>query len=349
MANFGTDASEPGDGPSTTITIDDENFSALVEGHRRELQVHCYRMLGSFEDAEDLVQETYLRAWRKRETFEGRSTARSWLYRIATNACLDFLRRNARTPLPHRQPALGAGPSTPPPATDEVPWLQPYPDHLLEPAAPSDAQPDSQIMARETIELAFLVAIQHLPPQQRAVLILRDVLGWSANEAAAMLEISVASANSALQRARATLKDRLPRRPIDWGPAPDPAEAERSLVQRCIEALEKADAASFAKLLREDVRVTMPPDPFWILGRDTFVAGLVAQFDPASPAYFGDWRALPAHANMQPAVAGYVRLPGEALYRPQVLNVFRIEDGMIAEITAFPPEVFPAFQLPASL
>ncbi|MEU5949034.1 RNA polymerase subunit sigma-70 [Micromonospora sp. NPDC047465] len=349
MATVDTNASQPDAEPATAITIDDEGFSALVEGHRRELQVHCYRMLGSFEDAEDLVQETYLRAWRKRETFEGRSTARAWLYRIATNVCLDFLRRNARMPVAHRQPALGAGPSTPPPPTDEVPWLQPIPDHLLDPVAPPDSQPDSQIMARETIELAFLVAIQHLPPQQRAVLILRDVLGWSANEAATMLDISVASANSALQRARATLKDRLPPRPIDWGPATDPAEAERALMQRCIEALEKADAENFAKLVREDVRVTMPPDPFWIVGRDTFVAGLLAQFDPASPAYFGEWRALPAHANMQPAVAGYVRRPGDAVYRPQVLNVFRIEDGMIAEITAFPPEVFPTFNLPATL
>ncbi|NYT92239.1 sigma-70 family RNA polymerase sigma factor [Salinispora sp. H7-4] len=349
MATVGADASQPDAERSTAILDDEDDFAALVERHRRELHVHCYRMLGSFEDAEDLVQETYLRAWRKRETFEGRSSVRAWLYRIATNVCLDFLRRNARTPAPYRQPALGAGPSTPPPPTDEVPWLQPFPDHLLEPVAPAERQPDSQIMARETIELAFLVAIQHLPPQQRAVLILRDVLNWPAIEAAAMLDISVASANSALQRARATLKDRLPPRPSDWGPAADPAAAERTLVQRCIETLENADAENFAKLLREDVRVTMPPDPLWFVGRDVFVAGLVAQFDPASPAYFGSWRALPAHANGQPAIAGYVRRPGESIYRPQVLNVFRIEEGMIAEITAFSPEVFASFNLPESL
>ncbi|MFI7025685.1 RNA polymerase subunit sigma-70 [Micromonospora sp. NPDC049900] len=348
MADLGADAPAHDTAQKPAI-IDETAFAALVDRHRRELQVHCYRMLGSFEDAEDLVQETYLRAWRKRETFEGRSAVRAWLYRIATNVCLDFLRANARTPMPYRQPALGADPDAPGGPTDEVPWLQPYPDRLLDVVASPDSQPDSQVVARETIELAFLVAIQHLPAQQRAVLILRDVLAWTANETAAMLDISVPSANSALQRARATLKDRLPRRPIEWGPTTDPAEAERALVHRCIEALEKADAASFAKLLREDVRVTMPPDPFWIVGREAFTAGLLAQFDPTSPAYFGEWRALGTRANRQPAVAGYVRRPGESLYRPQVLNVFRVEGGTITEITAFPPEVFSAFDLPEQL
>ncbi|MFV2104697.1 RNA polymerase subunit sigma-70 [Micromonospora sp. LOL_024] len=348
MADLGADASQHDTVQQTSI-IDEPSFAVLVDRHRRELQVHCYRMSGSFEDAEDLVQETYLRAWRKRETFEGRSAVRAWLYRIATNVCLDFLRANARTPLPYRQPALGADRDTPQAPTDEVPWLQPYPDRLLDVVAPPERQPDSQVVARETIELAFLVAVQHLPAQQRAVLILRDVLAWSANETAAMLGISLASANSALQRARATLKDRLPPRPIDWGATTDPAEAERALVQRCIEALEKADAASFAKHLRADVRVTMPPDPFWIVGRETFTTALLAQFDPTSPAYFGEWRALGTRANRQPAVAGYVRRPGESLYRPQVLNVLRVEGGMIAEITAFPPEVFAAFELPHHL
>src|SRR5262245_6110788 len=182
-------------------------FAALTEPYRRELQVHCYRMLGSFQDAEDLVQETMLRAWRSRQQFQGRSSFRAWLYRIATNACLDALASKARRVLPYQ-----LAPATDPRATSlftpdpEIPWLQPYPDRLLDEVAPSDTEPDALAVERETIELAFLVAIQLLPPRQRAVLILRDVLGWSARETASLLESSVASANSALQRARATMK-----------------------------------------------------------------------------------------------------------------------------------------------
>jgi RNA polymerase sigma-70 factor (ECF subfamily) len=167
---------------------DETAFSRLVEGYRRALGVHCYRMLGSFEDSEDLVQETFLRAWRGRESFEGRSTFRAWLYRIATNACLDFLDRQPRA----RQIASAADyGGDPPPAM--IPWLQPYPDRLLEGIAPGDAEPEVAIVARETMELAFLAAIQHLPPKQRAVLILRDVLGWPAKDTAALLETTVAS------------------------------------------------------------------------------------------------------------------------------------------------------------
>jgi RNA polymerase sigma-70 factor, ECF subfamily len=175
----------------TYMELDDQTtFEALAERHRRELQLHCYRMLGSLEDSEDLVQETFLRAWRRRETFQGRSTVRAWLYRIATNACLDALQRRPRKP-----------------HGGEVPWLQPYPDDLLEGIAEPDAEPDAALVAKETIELAFLVAIQHLPPKTRAVLILRDVLDWSAKDTAALLETSVAAVNSALQRARAALAD----------------------------------------------------------------------------------------------------------------------------------------------
>src|ERR671916_2616274 len=179
---------------------DESAFAALVEPHRRELQVHCYRMLGSFEDSEDLVQETFLRAWRKRETFQGRSSFRAWLYRIATNACLDSLERRPRIAAVRD----GAQP------TAELPWLQPYPDQLLEEVATGEAEPEEEVVARETIELAFIAAIQLLPPRQRAVLIARDVLGWSAAETAGMLGISVAAGNSALQRARATMKEHLP-------------------------------------------------------------------------------------------------------------------------------------------
>src|SRR4051812_6071341 len=192
-------------GMSALELHDETAFSAVVERHRHELQVHCYRMLGSYEESEDLVQETFLRAWRRRETYAGRSTFRAWLYRIATNACLD---------------ALAAAPRRVRPADSEaeIPWLQPYPDELLDAAGPSEDEPDALVVAKETIELGFMVAIQYLPPRQRAVLILRDVLDWSAKDTAALLDASVTAVNSALQRAQATLRRRLPERRSDWAP-----------------------------------------------------------------------------------------------------------------------------------
>ena len=329
---------------ATVVRAGDESeFAALVEGYRRELQVHCYRMLGSFDESEDLVQETFLRAWRGRVAFEGRSTFRAWLYRIATNACLDFLDRAPRRPLP-REP--GPAGETPP---AEVRWLQPYPDRLLEPAAPRQGEPDAMVVAKETIELAFLAAIQHLPPRQRAVLILRDVLGWSAVETGRLLELSVAAVKSALQRARATLRDRLPERRSDWASAATATEQERRLLERFLIAHERADVADFAELLSEDVRLTMPPLPFWIQGRPAVTGFAEDAFGPESPLYRGEWRGVATRANRQPAVAGYVRRPGESAYRAQVLDVLRIEHGKIAEITSFQPRLFPAFDLPLSL
>jgi len=327
---------------------DESAFGALVECYRRELQVHCYRMLGSFEDSEDLVQDTFLRAWRKRASYEGRSTFRAWLYRIATNACLDFLERHPRRPLP-RQVLPAPGPQMPalPPA--EIPWLQPYPDRLLEPIAPSDAEPDAALVAKETIELAFLAAIQHLPPRQRAVLILRDVLGWSANETAALLEVSVASVKSALQRARPTLKEHLPEQRLHWAPSSAPTAEERTLLQRYMDAHEQADIHTLAELLREDALLTMPPHPMWFVGRASILAFTEEVFDPASPLYHGHWRSLPTRANRQPAAAHYVKRPGDIAYRAQVLDVLRVEDGKVVEITAFVPELLPAFGLPLTL
>jgi RNA polymerase sigma-70 factor (ECF subfamily) len=327
---------------------DESAFGALAERYRRELQVHCYRMLGSFEDSEDLVQETFLRAWRKRESFEGRSTFRAWLYRIATNACLDFLDRHPRHPLPRQlTPPPGPQASALPPA--EISWLQPYPDRLLEPVAPSDAEPDAALVAKETIELAFLAAIQHLPPKQRAVLILRDVLGWSANETAALLEVSVAAVKSALQRARPTLKQHLPEQRLHWAPSLEPTAEERRLLQRYMEAHERADVDTLAELLREDVLLTMPPHSMWFVGRASILAFTADVFDPASPLYHGRWRGLPTRANRQPAAAYYVQRPGDDTYRAQVLDVLRIVDGQVAEVTAFVPELFPAFGLPMTL
>jgi RNA polymerase sigma-70 factor (ECF subfamily) len=277
--------------------------------------VHCYRMLGSFTDAEDMVQEALLRAWRRRETYAGRSTFRAWLYRIATNVCLDHLERHPRRP-------GGSG---------EVTWLQPFPDRLLEKAAPPDAEPDAAVVARETIELAFLVAVQHLPPRQRAVLMLRDVLGWSAAESAAVLEASVTSVNSALQRARATLREHLPRRRSEWSPA-GPTDEERSVLQRFMDACERADMPALASLLREDAVFSMPPDPAVTRGRGAIV-------DLWAPAFrrsvFGEFRLVPVWMNRQPAAANYLRRPGDTAFRRMAIDVLRVEDGLITDVLAF--------------
>ncbi len=307
-----------------------DDFAAGFELHRRELQVHCYRMLGSFEDSEDLVQETFLRAWRSRASFgaDGRRELRAWLYRIATNACLDVLRRRPRRVLPP-EVAEPVDPAAPIPPPADLPWLEPYPDRLLD-----------EVVARETIELAFIAAIQHLPPRQRAVLIVRDVLDWSANDAAALLELTVASVNSALQRARATLRDRLGDR-HDWSASP--SADERELLRRYVEAHERADAGALAELLREDARLTMPPHAVWFAGREAIVSASQQGFDPG----FGELRTVVAHANRQPAAAHYLRRPGESSFSPLALDVLWLEDGLIAEITSFvSPELFPAFGLP---
>jgi RNA polymerase sigma-70 factor (ECF subfamily) len=312
----------------------DTAFDEIVRRHERELHVHCYRMLGSFEAAQDVVQETFLRAWRGRDGFDSELVAggpgvRAWLYRIATNVCLDEIRRTSRH------------------ATDsiEVSWLQPYPDRLLDEVGPTEQEPDTVVIARETIELAFLVATQLLPPRQRAVLLLRDVLGWSAAETAAALELSVASANSALQRARAGLRDRLPAHRSDWS-VTAPSGPERELSLRFIEAHERADAAASVVLASTDIRVTMPPHPWCFDGLEA-VRGLMEQaFGPRSP---GDWRLVPIAANRQPAAASYLRAFGESDYRAFKLDVLSIRDERIAAITTFNADLFPAFGLPATL
>ncbi len=241
--------------------MDEPAFSGLAQRHRRELHVHCYRILGSFEDAEDTVQETFLRAWRRRETFEGRSTFRAWLYRIATNACLDLLAR--RRP----EPATGG----------EVLWLQPYPDQLLDDVRAEEAdEPESVVVARETIELAYLVAVQHLAPRPRAVLILRDVLGWPAKEVADLLGDSVNSVNSALQRARAGMREHLPAERQDWAGG-EPDAGTRELVRRFTDASVSKDVGAIAAMLREDVRFSMPPTPGVYVGRDVVIGNWVEE------------------------------------------------------------------------
>ena len=329
--------------PESLLT--EADFAALTESHRREIQVHCYRMTGSYDDAEDLVQETFLRAWRARDGFEGRAGARTWLYRIATNACLDFQRRTARRPQRYEPvPGMNHGTGEPP---ARVTWLQPYPDDEL-PTADED-RPDIAAVSRETLELVFLAAIQHLPPRQRAVLILRDVLGLTAAETAEALDLTVASANSALQRARPTLRDHLPRRRADWT-ATEPTEAQRAVLQRYMAAAERLDFAAMTDLLSKDVTLTMPPNPFWFTGRDALVEFLRPTLDPASPMFFGHWRHLPARANGQLAAGGYVRRPGTNVYRAQVLDVLRFDgDDRVVEIISFEPHLFPAFGLPLRL
>jgi RNA polymerase sigma-70 factor (ECF subfamily) len=325
--------------------MEESDFAALAERHRRELQVHCYRMLGSLEEAEDLVQETFLRAWRGRREFEGRSSARAWLYRIATNACLDALRRRPRRVMAADvPPAVPGAPERAPEA--ELSWLQPYPDSLLDAVPDRGAGPAEAAESRETLELAFLAAIQHLPPRQRAALVLRDALGWSASETAALLETSVAAANSALQRGRETLKAHLPARRSEWRREPGADEEERALLARYIAALEAADVAGLVALLAEGARMTMPPYATWFDGREA-----IAAFHADS--VFGGGRAfrhIATRANRQPAAAVYMRAPGESAFLPLAIDVLRVEDGRIAEINAFVlPELFPRFGLPPSL
>jgi RNA polymerase sigma-70 factor (TIGR02960 family) len=320
--------------PDTVVAAlggDEAAFAVLVRRHRRALHVHCYRMLASFHEAEDAVQETFLRAWRNRDSFDGDALFRAWLYRIATNVCLDQLRRGTRGPTEVRSFA-------------EVTQLQPYPDRLLDELAPHDDQPDAVAVARETIELAFLAALQALPPRQRAALIARDVLGWPAGETAALLETSVAATNSALQRARATMQKHLPARRSEWR-AGEPSAAERDLLRRFIDAHERCDAAAALAIAAADVRVTMPPYPFRYDG----VAELARLLERAfGPERDGDWRLVPTWANRMPTAASYLRRPGDSEFRAFKFDVLRVADGVIAEITTFGPDLFPAFGLPVT-
>ncbi|MER6675015.1 RNA polymerase subunit sigma-70 [Streptomyces sp. NPDC000983] len=316
-------------GVSSLDEVDEPAFSALAERHRRELHVHCYRMLGSFEDAEDAVQETFLRAWRRRETFEGRSTFRAWLYRIATNTCLDLLAKS------RPEPATGG----------EVLWLQPYPDRLLDelPAGDTD-EPEAVAVARETIELAYVVAVQHLAPRPRAVLILRDVLGRPAKEVAEILGDSVNSVNSALQRARAGMREHLPAERQDWTGGEQDA-GTRDLVRRYTDASVATDIGTIATMLRDDVRCSMPPTPGLNVGRDAVVKDWVEGGFEGMKGL----RPLLTAVNRQPAVAFYLWQERAGAYLPLTIDVLRIAGGAIAEITTFHADRFPRLGLPESL
>jgi RNA polymerase sigma-70 factor (TIGR02960 family) len=315
----------------TRAIVDDAAFEEVAERHRRELHVHCYRMLASFNEAEDAVQETLLRAWRGRAGFDG-DQVRGWLYRIATNVCLDAIRARSRRVTELR--SIG-----------EVGWLQPYPDRLLDELAAVDDGPEAVVVARETIELAFLAALQALPPRQRATLLLRDVLGLPAAEAASLLETTVPAANSALQRARATMQRHLPSHRSDWS-AREPSANERALLQQFIEAHERCDAAAAARVAARDIRVTMPPYPWLYDGIDAIQLLLEHAFGPDRD---GDWRMRATMANRMPAAASYLRRPGDSRFRAMKLDVLRVEDGLIAEITTFGPALLPHFGLPETV
>ena len=325
---------------SRALRGDGDAFAAATGRYRRELELHSYRMLGSAEDAEDVVQETFLRAWRRRETFRGKATLRAWLYGIATNASLDLLERRSRRLLPQ----LVSEPTDPdaiPESAGEVTWLEPYPDRLLDLVVSGEEPPDEAIVARETVELAFLVAIQQLPPRQRAVLILRDVIGWSARETAAMLEMSVVASNSALQRGRETLRDHLPERRDDWRSSPAADSREREVLARYMDAWKRTDVDALAALLKEDAHLTMPPSPAWVFGRDA-IARFFANypFRPTARPHVH----VPTRANRQPAYAVFLKSEAGAPPEPFALEVLRIEDGLIAEIHYFlQPELLGRF------
>lgn len=320
-------------------------FERLAEPHRRELHLYCYRMLGSFHDAEDLVQDALVRAWRGIDGFQGRGSFRSWLYRIATNTCLNAFagRRRTRRLLPE-----DAGPPTderpqPAPAT-AIAWLEPYPDAALEGLPDAAPGPEARYELREAIQLAFVATIQHLPPRQRAALLLHDVLGWSAAETARLLDASVASVNSLLQRARATLERRLPGSRPGTVAAPD--ERQRELLDRYVRVWENGDVAGFVSLLREDAIMSMPPWPQWYQGREA--VGRFFAF-ACRPGGIGPFRLVPTAANRQPAFAFYGRgrQPEWKFHNVQLIT---IQGQRIVALTSFVEQrMNELFGLPAVL
>jgi RNA polymerase sigma-70 factor (TIGR02960 family) len=303
------------------MTTEDPAFAALVAGHQRALHIHCYRMLGSYSDADDLVQETMIRAWTARGSYDaatGELGLRRWLYRIATNACLDFLKS-----APRRVAAQSS-------SFNEIAWIQPYPDRLL----------DEEMVAKETIALGYLALIQLLPAQQRAVYLCREVLGWSAAETASLLEISVAAANSSLQRARDTIESNRGRA----APA-EPTDSERAVLAAFIDAHQRRDSEAAFALMREDIRVTMPPAPMVFVGAESLRPLLVRAFE----SNMGEWRLVAAWANRQPAAVSYLRAPGDTVFRAFKVDVMRVEGGRVAEITTFDEKLVAAFGLPETL
>jgi RNA polymerase sigma-70 factor (TIGR02960 family) len=318
---------------------DGEAFRALTEPHRRELQVHCYRMLGSFQDAEDALQDTMLAAWRGLGGFDGRAALRTWLYRIATNRCLSTLRAASRRPakawdIPGVEPPE-------PTRLGEVGWLEPYPDALLDGAIQVPLGPEARYEQTESISLAFVTALQLLPPRQLAVLVLRDVLGFPANEVAEMLDTTVDAVKSALKRARSGLPRR---RPDDREPPPVPGSAaENAIVASFVRAWESADVDALVALLTDDAFTSMPPLPGEYEGRDV-VAGFCASLFAAGRRF----DLVPTRANGQPAFGAYLHGP-EGLRHGTGLYVLTLAGDRVRAMTRFEGNVLPAFGLPPSL
>ena len=322
------------------MSVATHDVAGQLEQYRRELTGYCYRMLGSPFEAEDAVQETMLRAWKGFDRFEGRAALRSWLYRIATNVCLDAIsgRERRARPMdlgPAREPVVENLSSLP-----EVTWIEPAPDGLVL----SDGDPAEVTVARETIKLAFVAALQHLPPRQRAVLLLCEVLRWRASEVAELLETSVASVNSALQRARATLESS----GLSAGdPAPELRDRDRELLARYVEAFERYDMEALTSLIHEDVTQSMPPYDLWLRGRDDIFAWWLGPGIGCRGS-----RVIPTvSANGSPAFGQYKPSESGSGFDPWALQVLEIEDGRIVELTFFldTERVFPLFGLPPRL
>jgi RNA polymerase sigma-70 factor, ECF subfamily len=323
---------------------DEHAFRDLVESHRRELHAHCYRMLGSLHDAEDALQDALLRAWRGLPRFEGRSSPGSWLYRIATNACLDAIARRPRRVLPvDYGPPAHPGEDPGGPHGDSV-WVEPYPDERVG-IEGGPAPPDARYEEREAVELAFIAALQHLPPRQRAALILRDVLGFSAKEVAESLDTTPVSVNSALQRARRTMDERLPETSQQATLRALGDACVRELVERFTSAFEQGDVDAIVEMLSEDAKFAMPPYARWYRGREAIADSWLMPGGPPPRL-----RYVTTSANGQPAVAAYCLDADSGSYLPIALDVLTLRGEQIAEVIAFrSPGVFAQFGLPAEL
>lgn len=323
---------------------DHDAFGRLAEAYRRELLAHCYRMLGSYADAEDALQEALLRAWRGLPRFEGRSSLRSWLYRIATNTCLRAIERRPKRVLP-----IDYGPAADPhdvlaDAVNDPIWLEPYPDTCLD--LGGLAGPEARYEQREGVELAFIAALQNLPARQRAVLILRDVLGFSAKEAAAVLETSPVSVDSALQRAHKTVDERLPTQTQQQTLRLIADDELSDLVERYIAAWERNDVDAVVAMLSEDARMSMPPLPSWYNGRHA-IADFLRRY-PLSDVH--RWQMIPTSANGQPALAGYLWDDDADAFVPNCLSLLTLRNRQIEAVTAFlTPELFSRFEVPVSI